>query len=155
MALFKNNNMINVSYQKLIDLIEDNSLFFYYEDDENLRYVIARLNRDICYLSSFELVEIPDPELNPEQYDFEENWKHLAGYGDYCRMAWMQTMPAAQVTPLNIKIQKDGIDTDAFVFKGKIRVDENAAWQDCIKIKAIDIDNILGYGENTVLQELV
>jgi len=69
---------------------------------------------------------------------------------DYSENAVQGTMSKDSVSSLDLKITEDNV----YLNGGEILY-QDAVWGDYITMQVVDIDNVLGYGANTVLKEYI
>jgi len=147
---------IKKKYSEIIDIIAYNNLYFNYEDtnfDSNgiaTRTIIVSRSADISYYCVITIKEEADPES--DQADFEANWMSKAGEKKY--VYYSQTFVVendGHTFDFKIKANDETTDVEAFLYKGMICVDESAVRGDFIEVSVVDIDNVLGHGENVTV----
>lgn len=145
---------IEKSWPELKSILIYNNLYFDYEDssDELTRKIFCQRNAITSYTHNMNLV--PEPVEGSDQKDFEDNWASKAGekkYVYYSQQFDVVLNNGSCTFDFKIKKNDEVTDTEAFLYKGAITVSSQAVRGDWIEVQVIDIDNVLGFGNNVVL----
>jgi hypothetical protein len=147
----------NKTWAEMKSILDNNNLYFDYEDKGALRIITTKRNATSVYVCEMPIVASPAP--GSDQHDFETNYMLKAGEKKYCYWTERNVFDKNAVSTYLFRLKNycDAGNTpvDAFVFKGFFSVDENAVRGDKLTAAIVDHDNVFGMGVDAVVGYLV
>lgn len=150
------------------NIISNNNMYWDYEDIDDVdkdgnsyvkeRYIFTIRNSLIAYKCIISpIVDNPTQEDNPDQYDFDNNYKSKSGEKRFFHRTYIFTATAGETTSFFIKPQVYGSSEglELFLYKGWIDIDNNVKFGDKVLVNIVDHDNVLGYGTDLHLGWLI
>lgn len=145
---------IEKSWPELKNVLAYNNLYFDFDDSSDglTRKIFCQRNAITVYVHKMNLVV--EPDINSDQYDFEQNWASKAGekkYVYYSQEFDVVLVNGSHQFDFKIKANDESTDVEAFLYKGSINVNAAAVRKDWIEVQVVDKDNIFGFGAGFIL----
>jgi len=139
----------NLTWTQAKDIINNNSVLYFRKEDESAYNIYIRENEfiiDLCVIK----------KGTADQTEYDNYYAALEGTKDYYKKWHYFTATAGTSTNLDFKL-KNPADQDCtcYLYRGHIKTDNNVVFGDTFDVIIIDIDDILGYGPNFVLANMI
>jgi len=148
------------SYSEMKQIIDNNNLYFNYEDSpldvngNGIRTIITSRSSDVTYVCQIPIQT--NAAQGSDQEDFDLNYASRAGERTYVhRSLSFDVTSDGYSYDFKLKANDDTTDIEAFVYKGMLSVGPEAQRGDYVVVSIVDVDNLFGFGAGTVLGYMV